>query len=182
MRVIKWVLMVVAILVAIIVIGGLLLPRSVIVSRSTEIDAPPAVVFPYVNSLRETQKWSPWLERDPNVQVTFSGPETGVGARMTWSSQDSSVGEGSQEIIESTADQTVRSALDFGPMGTAFARFDLGPTGSGTKVTWALDADMGRGPLGRWMGLMMDNLVGADYEKGLANLKQLIETKPNSGN
>ena len=27
----------------------------------------------------------------------------------------------------------------------------------------------------RWMGLMMDNWVGGDYERGLVNLKELVE-------
>jgi hypothetical protein len=34
---------------------------------------------------------------------------------------------------------------------------------------------MGVNPVGRWMGLMMDRWVGADYERGLANLKALVE-------
>jgi hypothetical protein len=42
-------------------------------------------------------------------------------------------------------------------------------------VTWMLDTDMGAGPIGRWMGLMMDKWVGGDYETGLQNLKSLVE-------
>eukprot|EP01023_Acetabularia_acetabulum_P038207 TRINITY_DN36513_c1_g1_i1.p2 TRINITY_DN36513_c1_g1~~TRINITY_DN36513_c1_g1_i1.p2 ORF type:complete len:157 (-),score=35.49 TRINITY_DN36513_c1_g1_i1:16-486(-) len=34
---------------------------------------------------------------------------------------------------------------------------------------------MGSGPMGRWMGLMMDRWVGADYEQGLQNLKAVVE-------
>ena len=34
---------------------------------------------------------------------------------------------------------------------------------------------MGMNPMGRWMGLMMDGMVGADYDQGLANLKALVE-------
>ena len=34
---------------------------------------------------------------------------------------------------------------------------------------------MGARPAGRWLGLMMDNWVGADYERGLSNLKALVE-------
>ena len=152
-----------------------LLPRNVEVTRSTNIDAPPEAVFPYVNSLQETARWSPWLDIDPEVAVTYSGPESGVGNRMEWTSSDPQVGSGSQEIVESEAPSHVRSDLDFGAMGTADAWFDLSPSASGTEVTWGLNADMGNAPLGRWMGLMMDNWVGADYERGLARLKELVE-------
>jgi hypothetical protein len=35
---------------------------------------------------------------------------------------------------------------------------------------------MGSNPLNRWFGLMMDRLVGPDFEAGLANLKRLAES------
>jgi hypothetical protein len=34
---------------------------------------------------------------------------------------------------------------------------------------------MGNNPIGRWMGLMLDGLVGADYERGLEQLRQTVE-------
>ena len=175
MRILKLILAVVVVLASIFVIGGLILPRSVEVSRSIDIDAPASAVFPHVNDLRATQAWSPWLGRDPDVQVTFSGPETGVGATMAWTSDQPDVGNGTQEITQSLPDEQVITALDFGDMGTATASFDLSGTEARTTVTWGLTADMGAGPMGRWMGLMMDKWVGADYEQGLSNLKALVE-------
>src|SRR5690606_16939708 len=47
-------------------------------------------------------------------------------------------------------------------------------------VTWSMQADMGNNPIGRWMGLMMDSIVGADYETGLASLKKLVESFPDA--
>ncbi len=177
MRILKWLLGIVAILAIIFIAGGFLLPREVTVARSIEIDAPPDAVFPYVNSLKATQEWSPWLERDPNAQVTYNDTEAGVGAAMEWASEEPTVGSGKQEIIASNANESVRTALDFGDMGTAEATFLLDETGDTTMVTWTLDTDMGAGPVGRWMGLMMDSWVGADYEAGLLNLKTLVESR-----
>ena len=45
----------------------------------------------------------------------------------------------------------------------------------GTKITWGFDSDLGMNPIARWMGLMFDSWIGADYETGLANLKNLVE-------
>ncbi|MDJ1008492.1 MAG: SRPBCC family protein [Paracoccaceae bacterium] len=175
MRILKWILGIVVVLALVFVAGGYLLPREVTVARSIEIDAPPGDVFPHVNSLKAGQEWSPWLERDPEVEVTFTGPDEGVGAGMAWSSEQPDVGIGSQEIVLSEPDRRVETALDFGQMGTAKAAFLLEEAGAGTRVTWDLVADMGAGPMGRWMGLMMDGWVGADYEQGLSNLKTLVE-------
>lgn len=154
---------------------GFVLPRTVQVSRSVKIDAAPEAIFPRLNSLRAGADWSPWLGRDPSVQLTYSGPDEGMGARLDWVSDHPQVGSGSQEITGSVENTRVETALDFGEMGGATAWFDLKPTDGGTEVTWSFKTDMGANPVGRWMGLMMDRWVGTDYETGLANLKTLVE-------
>ncbi|RMA42689.1 SRPBCC family protein [Rhodophyticola porphyridii] len=175
MRLVRNLFIGLVVLAILLVAGAYLLPRNVIVERQITIDAPPEEVFPLVNSLRRGQEWSPWMALDPNVQVTHSGPEAGVGATMEWRSDEPSVGDGRQEIVESVENERVVTALDFGDMGTAEAWFDLAENGGNTTVTWGLDMDMGNNPIGRWMGLTMDGLVGGDYETGLANLKALAE-------
>jgi len=37
---------------------------------------------------------------------------------------------------------------------------------------------MGAGPVGRYFGLVMDRMVGPDFDEGLANLKKLAESLP----
>jgi len=175
MRALKWLFGIVVVLGLVFVAGGFLLPREVTVARSVEIDAPPEAVFPHVNSLKAGTEWSPWLSRDPEVLVGFSGPDEGVGARLDWESEQPDVGIGSQVITASVPNERVETDLDFGQMGTAKAAFVLEPASGGTRVTWDLVADMGSNPVGRWMGLMMDTWVGGDYETGLANLKALVE-------
>ncbi len=176
MRILKWIVGIFVVLVLILGVGGMLLPREVTVARSVEIDAPADKIFPYVNSLKAGADWSPWLGRDPEVQLNYTGPDAGVGAKLEWHSDNPQVGNGIQEITHSTDFSNVVTALDFGDMGTAQAKFDLVEAAGITTVTWDLQTDMGAGPVGRWMGLMMDKWVGADYEAGLANLKTLVES------
>ncbi len=175
MKLIKRILVTLLVIILALVGVSYLLPGKAEVSRSITIDAPASAIFPYVNSMQETEKWSPWLSRDPETKLSYSGPEAGVGNTLNWASDNPQVGIGSQEITESTTDQSVQTALDFGPMGTATASFHLRPEGSGTQVTWGFVSDLGMNPMSRWMGLMMDNWVGGDYERGLENLKTLVE-------
>ena len=169
-------LLVVLIGVAIILaVVSLFLPREVTVTRSIRVDAPPEEVFPHIDSLQQAQQWSPWSGIDPEMTVSFSGPESGVGNRMEWTSADPRVGSGSQEITGSVLNERVETALDFGDMGLATAWLDLAAATGGTDVTWGLRADMGLNPVGRYMGLMMDRWVGADYERGLERLKEIVE-------
>lgn len=175
MRFIKW-LFVVAVALALIVIGGgYALPGRVHVERSAMLQADAGKIFPYVNNLRRFHEWSPWAERDPNMTLDFTGPEEGVGAKMSWSSQKRDVGSGTQEIVESVANERVATALEFGDMGKSKASFQLLPEETGTKVTWALDVDLPANPFARWFGLFLDGMVGADYERGLKRLRAKVE-------
>ena len=61
MQVLKKILVGLAVLVLVIV--SLFLPSNVSVARSTSIAAPPDTVFPYVNSLKKFNEWSPWAAR-----------------------------------------------------------------------------------------------------------------------
>ncbi|KMW58986.1 hypothetical protein AIOL_003967 [Candidatus Rhodobacter oscarellae] len=175
MRILLRLLTGIVLLVAVLALGSFLLPREVAVARSVTIDAAPEAVFPHVNSLQKTEAWSPWMQRDPEVKLDYAGPEAGVGNKMTWASEDPQVGNGTQEITLSVENEKVETALDFGPMGTAKASFTLAAAGEGTEITWGFVTDTGYNPMARYMGMMMDRWVGADYETGLGNLKSLVE-------
>jgi effector-binding domain-containing protein len=176
MKILKPVLIVVAALLLLLIIIGLFLPSSAHVERTVSIAAAPGDVYEIVNDLRRFNEWSPWFEKDPKAKYTYSGTPTGVGSRLEWESQVSSVGSGSQEIIESVPDQKVRTRLNFGASGDTQAEVRIAPEGAGSRVTWALDASFGRNLVGRYFGLAMNSMVGPDYEAGLGKLKALAES------
>jgi uncharacterized protein YndB with AHSA1/START domain len=167
-----------AVLAVAVVVVAFMLPRVVTVERGTVIAAPPEKVFVHVNSLRRFNEWSPWYERDPAMEQSFEGPEEGVGAKMSWKSDNPDVGSGRQEIVDSVPNERVRVALDFGDMGNGTAGYTLTPEGDGTKIVWDFRTDLGNNPVARYFGLMFDKWIGADYEKGLARLKVLVESQP----
>lgn len=156
---------------------GLLLPSKVHVERSTWIDAPPANVFTLLNGYKRFNDWSPWADLDPEPEYRYEGPEAGVGATMHWTG-DGSVGSGWQMITAAEPYSRIEMELAFGPEDTARTAYHLAPEAGGTQVTWAMDVDFGWDILGRYMSLMFDRWVGADYEKGLASLKALVESLP----
>lgn len=177
MKILKWLLWTMLVLAVLIGGGGLLLPATSHLERSTTIERPPAQVFATLNSFSRFNEWSPWFEIDPAAKYTYSGPASGVGAGMAWVG-NSSVGSGNQEILESTPDSRIVNALDFGG-SRAKATFQLDPDGNGTQVTWSLDSEHGYNPINRLFGaFLLDGMVGKDYEKGLAKLKGLLESSP----
>jgi uncharacterized protein YndB with AHSA1/START domain len=178
MRIVKRILLGLVIVAAVLVAVAFILPRYATVFRSIEIAAPPAAIFPYVSDLRRMNEWSPWMELDPNAEITFTGPTEGVGQTMQWKSDDPKVGSGSQTITRLEPDLEVESSLDFGSQGMAMASIDLESMGPGTKVTWGFTSDLGFNPVARYFGLMFDQWIGTDYERGLAKLKTVVEAAP----
>jgi len=161
--------------ILLIVVVGLFLPATTHVARETVIHAPAKVVYDYISDYRKFNQWSPWFKRDPEAKFEYSGTALGEGSKMTWASEHRQVGSGSQEIVEAKPYSYLRVSLDFGAQGKSEASWHLTPTEFGTKVIWSLDMTHGWDLLGRIFGLMMDSMVGPDYEAGLENLKQLAE-------
>jgi uncharacterized protein YndB with AHSA1/START domain len=173
MRVLKVSGLVLLALVIVVLGVGAILPNDFRVERSIEIDAPPEMVFDRVSSLRTWDAWSPWVARDPSIRNTYAGPEGGVGASVTWTSEKS--GDGKQTITLAERPTRIEMALDFGDMGQPTADWTFEPAGNGTLVTWGLGGTTS-GPFGGYFAKMMDGWVGADYEDGLTRLKQLLES------
>lgn len=147
------------------------------VTRSTTIDADPAVVHGLLNDFHEWRTWSPWEDLDPDLKRTYTGPDSGVGAHYAWSG-NRKAGEGSM-VITSETPLEVDVKLDFlKPFAaTNQVQFILTPTGGGTKVEWRMEGEQKGfwGFVGRFMN--MDKLVGKDFERGLAQLKAAAESR-----
>jgi len=176
MKFLKRFILVILVLILALIGIGYELPDSAHVERSIRISAAPQTVFPYVSDFRKFDEWSPWAQKDPDMKYTFGGPESGVGATMTWHSNDPDVGSGSSLITQSKPPHHVTTRLEFGVEATtATSYFNITPVSNGSKVTWGFDTEFGTNLIWRYFGLMMDRWVGGEYDKGLQNLKTLVE-------
>ena len=152
-------------------------PDSFRVERSTAIKAPPEKVFAVLNDFHRWDAWSPWEKLDPAMKRNYSGSPSGRGAVYAWEG-NSKVGKGRMEITESVPPSKVTIKLDFLDPFEAHnvAEFTLVPTGDTTDVRWVMH---GPSPyLTKLMGMFvsMDDMVGGDFEAGLANLKAVAES------
>lgn len=146
------------------------------VSREATINAPAEKIFPYLNSQKLAAKWGPWLEVDPKATMTYSGPDAGVGAKASWVSEGH-LGTGSATIVNTVPNKQVDIRLEYTqPMYmTQDSVYLITPSGNQSVVTWKVQGKNSFG--GRLMCLFMnmDKMVGGMFEKGLSNLKTLVE-------
>jgi uncharacterized protein YndB with AHSA1/START domain len=154
-------------------------PATFHIERSTTIAAPPETVFAQVNDFHSWRAWSPWEKLDPQMQRTFSGAPSGAGAAYAWSG-NKEVGEGRMTIENSQPPSQIAIKLEFiKPFAaTNRATFSFAPVPAGTKVTWGMDGNNNFLAKAFHMFMDMDQLVGADFEKGLAALKAIAESAP----
>lgn len=151
-------------------------PDDYRLTRSTVIAAPAAAVFGHVNDLKKWDDWSPWAKLDPNAKVTFSGPQSGEGASFKWDGNDK-VGSGTMTIIESRPEIRIATRTDFvRPFeGSSRSDFVLSENGGQTNVIWTMTGR--HNFIGKAMCLVtsMEQMLGPDFERGLAQLKQVAE-------
>ncbi len=171
---------VLAIAIAIVLILAATKPDTLRVQRAPTVKAPPEKIFPLINDFHQWGSWSPYEHKDPAMKRSFSGAADGKGAVYGWEG-NKNVGSGRMEILDSSVPSKIVIKLDFfTPFeGHNTAEFTMLPQGDATvattNVTWLM-----HGPAPFMSKVMqvfinMDNMIGKDFEIGLANLKRLSE-------
>ena len=151
-------------------------PSEFRVSRTATITAPASVLFAQVNDFRKWAAWSPYEKRDPAMRKTYEGAPAGTGAVYAWSG-NKEVGEGRTTITESRPNELIRIRLEFEKpfKATSTAEFAFKPEGDRTAVTWSLTGRHNFVMKAMCLFMNMDRMIGGDFEKGLADMKSLVE-------
>lgn len=161
-------------LIIIIAAAGFFIPSGYHVERNIVIEAPVAKVYDQVRDLRHWRHWGVWFDRDPRMTVSYTGPVGGVGMKSVW--QSDTEGNGEMTITDIKINKAVVYNLafpDFGMQSEGVLKFEF--KDNKTYVTWSNHGDFGNNPFNRYFGLVMDSIVGPDFEAGLQRLKKLTE-------
>ena len=171
------------------VLLGFLLPKEVLRVSSVRIKASKEAVFREVSSFKDFPRWSPFYKKAPKAKHTYTGPDRGVGAQVSWKGKH--VAQGKAVIVDIVDMDTVRMELYFGD--------EVNPSGNGAfylvavgkdsvQLTWHFWASLGMNPIdryrallgthpiNRYQALLVDKSKGKNYAAGLQALKIHIET------
>jgi uncharacterized protein YndB with AHSA1/START domain len=88
------------------------------------------------------------------------------------------VGEGRMTMLESRPNELIRINLEFlKPFAaTSTAEFTFRPEGERTTVTWSMVGNANFVAKAIHLFVDMDAMIGGNFEKGLAQLKSIVET------
>jgi len=173
------ILIALAAILAIAVVAVATRPSEFRVARTTTIAAPPSAVFVHVNDFRKWDAWNPWAKIDPAMKQSYEGAPAGAGAVYVWAG-NSQVGEGRMTMTESRPGEAIRIRMEFlKPLAaTSTALFTFRPEGDQTVVTWGMEGRNNFVAKAIHLVMNMDRMIGGQFEKGLAQLKSVVEAAP----
>ncbi len=170
MKIVKGILLGILAIIVIALIVAAILPKTFTSEREIVINKPRSEVFEYIKYIKNQDNFGVWQLSEPDLKKTFEGTDGTVGFKYSWDGKK--LGKGSQTITNIVEGEKIESKLDFGFGDPATAHFITTDAGPGqTKVTWGIS---GKSPYPfNIMSLFYD--MGDDFEKGLQNLKNVLE-------
>jgi hypothetical protein len=165
-----------AVIVIVFVIVVAMQPSEFHVARSAAISVPAPAVFTQVNDFHKWEAWNPWGKIDPAMKQAYEGAPAGTGAIYTWVG-NKEVGEGRMTITESHPSDLIRIKLEFFKpfAGNSVAEFTFKPEGDQTVVTWSMAGENNFTAKAIHLFMAMDKMIGGQFEKGLAQMKSIVE-------
>lgn len=174
-----------AIVAALFVIGGFLLPSHRHIEQSVETNRKMTIVYDTINSFARFQQWNVLPLHDPAMDIRISGPKSGPGAQLDYSSDERSVGSGSWKLVDSVPGKSVTYEITNNEPGTnKITTFKLEPTGRGAvkrnvRITQTYDVDYGMNLFGRYAGMYVASGMGDRMKMSLSRLSNMLAAVPN---
>jgi len=178
MKVVKKILYVLLGIIALILIVAAFVPKKYAMVRSVEINKSNTVVFEYIKYVKNQDNFSAWAKLDTETKKDFTGIDGEVGFISAWESDNKEVGKGEQEIMKIEEGKRIDFELRFIEPFTAtdYAYFTTEVVDSATTtVNWGFDGEVSYPMNIMLLWMNMEEMLGSDLEKGLQNLKVILE-------
>ncbi len=155
-----------------VLVATLFFPKTYSIKRERRIPAPIDSVFKYATDYKLWDEWSPWKEMDPEATYKFSDQTNGIGAWMEWNGEQ--IGEGKMTTTNLIVNQEWKYELNLTtPKSASHGGMFFEGNENETRVQW-YDMGEAKWPMGRIMGVMMDNMMGPVFEDGLRKLDSVV--------
>ena len=163
-------------LIALLLLMAAILTKEMVVEKSVVINLPRQGVFDYIQYIRNHDHFNVWVMMDPTMKKEYQGTDGTVGFLYSWNSKHKMVGIGEQRITKINPGEGMEFGLRFikprpNVATSKMALQTLSP--DQTRVTWGFYSTM-KYPA-NLMRVMVQNMLAKDLQKGLDNLKTVLE-------
>ena len=165
-------------IVVLLLIIGLFVKKDYSVVKEVIVNKSKSVVFEYLKFLKNQNKFSVWASMDPNMKTEYRGTDGTEGFVSAWESENKNVGKGEQEILKivngERIDYEIRFIKPFA--STSWANMIVASANENqTRVHWEFTGKMKYPTNLTLLFMNMEKMVGNDLEKGLQNLKTIMD-------
>lgn len=176
MSIVITILKVIAVLVVLLLLLALLVKNEFLLQKEVTINKPRQEVFDYLKLIKNQEKYSVWVMKDPNIKIVYTGVDGTVGFTSSWESNDKNVGAGEQEIKKITEGESMQVEIRFKKPfeGTNQALTTVTALGPNQTKVVSQFSGTSKFPM-NIMNLFMEKLVGGDMQTNLQNMKANLE-------
>ena len=178
MKILKIILFAVLGIVLLLLLTAIFVKKDLQAEKEIIINKPKQDVFNYIVLLKNQQFYGKWNLMDLNAKKEFKGIDGTVGFVYAWQSNNKEVGKGEQEIKAIDVGNKIDYELRFlEPFKSVAESYIITETVSDnqTKVKWGFKGSINYPLNVLKLFFNMDDLIGKDFEKGLNNLKGVLE-------
>jgi hypothetical protein len=176
MKIVKRILLIVAIIIAVPLIAALFIKKDYTITREVVVNRPAPQVFGYVKYLKNQDNFNKWIMTDPGAQKSYRGTDGTVGFAYAWNSKMDELGEGEQVIKKIDEGHKLDYDVHFVRPFENDANISMATepvSDNQTKVKWVFQGSS-KYPM-NFMNLFIDNILGKDLATSLDNLKTVLE-------
>ena len=171
---------------------GVVMPDHGSTSRSVEVSHDFRQVYDILSNFRRFPDYGVLRAYDPNTRFTFSGPAYGVGAKVSWTSKNPKVGDGTLTITKDQPGASRVSTQGSAEIDWALTNdwdghnkriiVELERSGSNdrlVRVTMRYKVDYGWNLIDRYSRLYIHGEPAAFVQYTLGNLQNVLASIPN---
>lgn len=166
------------IIIGAILVMGAIEPTDAIVTRTILIKAPKEAVWEQIVHFKNWPNWSPWIQKDSTVKITYTGTDGEPGSSYRWVGNPELTGEGEMKNV-AVSENTLNCEMTIVEPWHMEAKIALvvkDTTDDMQKVTWTFVKHTPYPLNAMNMFVNIDKYMGGDFESGLKNMKTFVET------
>lgn len=177
MKIIKYILLLLLILVIGVSIYIAVQPNTFEVTRTRTINAPHSVVYNNVIDFKNWESWSAWLEEKPETVITLGEKTKGIDGYYSWNDDGETV---TMTTTDTHAYTSIKQEMQFGDFPKSDVNWSFEPNPNGTTdVTWTIsgkDLPFDFKLYSAFSG-GMEKQIGPDFERGLEKLDSVVQAE-----
>jgi uncharacterized protein YndB with AHSA1/START domain len=174
MKVLRTILFSILGIMGLAIVISFFLPSEHEIKRSITIKASQTEVWTQLNSPKLWENWMPAPPEEANVALTYTGPESGEGAKAALRAQ------GQPEVLFTitTSIPMEKIGYEMDIEGSEFKMWgiiEVDSTSEGINVTFIDQMQVGNNVMYKYYGLMAEKMAGPQLDSSLVALKEYCE-------